>query len=150
MKAKRILAVYGLLLRAKFDKTTDEVKTKTFYIMRALKPHAVELDDSSKQLSEMLRPEGYEENVARWNETREKLNLGVKDELPMTKQDFVEFTYRVVQPYNKKVDDALKKLTEAEVELDFEPLTAEEQLQLINSNDWDGSAVDLLDEITAL
>lgn len=150
MKAKRILSVYGLLLRAKFGKVTDETKTKIFYIMRALKPHAVELDDSSKQLSEMLRPEGYDENVARWNEMREKLNLGVNEELPMTKQEFVEFTYRVMKPYNKKVDDALKQLTEKEVELEFESLTTEEQLQLINSNDWDGSAVDLLDEITAL
>jgi hypothetical protein len=150
MKAKRILAVYGLLLRSKFNKVTDETKMKIFFIMRVLKPHAVELDDSSKQLSEMLRPEGYDEIVARWNEMREKLNLGVNEELPMTKQDFVEFTYRVMKPYNKKVDDALKKLTEKEVELEFEPLTAEEQLQLINSNDWDGSAVDLLDEITAL
>ena len=58
----------------------------------------------------------------------------------------------LITPMTEKgVDyDALKKLTEAEVELEFEPLTAEEQLQLINSNDWDGSAVDLLDEITAL
>ena len=136
IKTEKVLAAWRVLNTAKYSKLDDADKIKVWKISRVLQPVAEKFDADSKDAAEKLKPEGYDDKALKWNETRDKTINGIKDDLPMTPKEFVEFTYQVLNPYNKNVNDALEEFKDKEVELDFEPLSEEAFGKLMASNDW--------------
>lgn len=147
IRTEKILAAYNILAAAKYSKLEDADKLKLFKIARVLKPIAEQFDSDQKSLAEKFKPEGFDGKINAWNETREKTMLGIKDGLPMTSEEFVDFNYKVIGPYNKSVKNASKEFAEKEVELEFEPISENAFLKLMNSNDWEFGKVAEISEL---
>lgn len=148
LKTKKVLAVFNLLNVAKLGEMEDANKIKVFHILRALKPVATKYDEFYKDAVEKLKPEGYNEKILKWNECREKIQLGVKiDKLPMSGDDFVDMTYKVINPFNKAINDATDKEAEKEVELKIEPIKEAAFMKLVKANDWNVGQIEELNEL---
>lgn len=148
IKKKKVLAAFNLLNVAKLSEMEDADKIKVFHILRALKPVATKYDEFYKDAVEKLKPEGYDEKILKWNECREKIQLGVKmEKLPMDGDDFVDMTYHVINPFNKALNDATDKEAETEVEVEFEPISERAFMKLIKANDWNVGQIDELNEL---
>ena len=148
LKTKKVLAVFNLLNVAKLGEMEDANKIKVFHILRALKPVATKYDEFYKDAVEKLKPEGYDEKILKWNECREKIQLGVKmEKLPMDGDDFVDMTYKVINPFNKAINDATDKEAETEAEVEFEPISERAFMKLVKANDWNVGQIDELNEL---
>ena len=136
IKTEEILAVWQVLSKAKYAKMDSSDRIKVWKISRVIEPIAKGYDAEVKSAQECMKPEGFDEKALKWNEMRDKVVSGVKDDLPMTNAEFAEFTYRVLNPYNKDVNDALEELRNKDVDVEFEPITESAFEKLMDSNDW--------------
>lgn len=136
IKTEKVLAVWHVLGSAKYTKMEDADKIKVWKISRALQPIATRHDEDRKDAFEKLKPEGFNEKAERWNETREKKIIGISDDLPMDDREFVEFTHRVINPYNQTVDKAIREFEEKKVTLTFDGLSEDAFGKLMASNEW--------------
>ena len=137
-KTEKVLAAYRMLGSAKYGKLADEDKIKVLKICIALKPIATKYDEDSKDVAEKLKPsEDYDERLAQAQEydrvSRDK-NADAS-QLKMGAADFNEFI-KVMNHYQDLISKALKDEMEKEVEVEFEPISEDALLKLMNSNDW--------------
>lgn len=137
-KTEKVLAAYRLLGSAKYGKLADEDKIKVLKICIALKPIATKYDEDSKDAAEKLKPsEDYDEKLAEAQEydrvSRDK-NADTS-QLKMGAAEFNEFI-KTMNHYQELIDKALKAEMEKEVEVEFEPISEDALLKLMNSNDW--------------
>lgn len=147
LTTEEVLKAYNVLNTAKYGKLDDADKVKVWKITRALKPIAVKYDEDSKDAAEKMKPEGFDEKVMKWNETRDKSVAGIKEGLPMTQQEFLDFLYHVLNPYNKNVNDALDGFKKEEVELEFDALSEDVFGKLMSSNEWTMEQATVLGDI---
>lgn len=136
LKTKEILKAWTILGAAKYGKISDEDRIRVWKISRALQPIATRHDEDRKDAIEKLKPEGFNEKAVRWNETREKKIIGISDDLPMDDREFVEFTHRVINPYNQTVDKAIREFEEKKVTLTFDGLSEDAFGKLMAYNEW--------------
>jgi hypothetical protein len=149
LKTEKILVAYKILSAAKYAKMEDADKLKVFKIVRTMKPIATQFDDDHEQLAKMMKPDDFDEKVMKWNETRERLSMGLKDNLPMDADEYISFTYAIINPYNESVSDKTKEFAEKEIEMEFEPISESAFNKLMNSNDWNfAQTVELADIIS--
>lgn len=137
-KTVNVLAAYRLLGSAKYGKLADDDKIKVLKICIALKPIATKYDEDSKDVAEKLKPfDDYDEKLAEAQEydrvSRDK-NADTS-QLKMGAAEFNEFI-KTMNHYQELIDKALKAEMEKEVEVEFEPISEDALLKLMNSNDW--------------
>ena len=137
-KTEKVLAAYRMLGSAKYGKLADEDKIKVLKICIALKPIATKYDEDSKDVAEKLKPfDDYDEKLAEAQEydrvSRDK-NADTS-QLKMGAAEFNEFI-KTMNHYQDLIDKALKDEMEKEVEVEFEPISEDALLKLMNSNDW--------------
>lgn len=147
MTTEKVLKAYNIIAQSKYTKLDDADKVRLWKIARALKPVATKYDEDSKDAAEKLKPEGFDEKAMKWNETRDKSSAGIKDGLPMSPSEFIDFLYHVINPYNENVNNALEELKGKEVELEFNTLTEEAFAKLMASNEWTMEQVAMLGDI---
>jgi len=136
LKASKVQEVYNVLKGAKYGKMADQDKVKVFKAVCKMKSVANDIDGQMKDAAESMKPEGFDEAVVRFNETQDRQRAGQKDNLPMTPEEAVDFVYKTLNPYNKLIADATKEAGDKEVELEFEPLSEDGLMKLMDSNDW--------------
>ena len=146
VKKNNVLRVYNLLNAAKLGAIEEnDEKFKIILILRELKTVANGLEEFRKDAVEKLKPEGYDDKILAWNECSEKLQLGVKPEkLPMSAEEFVDTTYKIIKPFNTALNDLIEKEAEKEVELEFEPISEESVMKLGVAHDWNVGQIDMI------
>lgn len=147
LTTEKVLKAYNVLNTAKYTKLDDADKVRLWKIARALKPVATKYDEDSKDAAEKLKPDGFDEKAMKWNETRDKISAGIKDDLPMSQAEFINFLYHVINPYNENVNSALEELKGKEVELEFNALTEDAFAKLMSSNEWNMEQVAMAGDI---
>jgi hypothetical protein len=147
LTTENVLKAYNIIAQAKYTKLDDADKVRLWKIARALKPVATKYDEDSKDAAEKLKPEGFDEKAMKWNETRDKISAGIKDDLPMSQAEFIDFLYHVINPYNENVNSALEELKGKEVELEFNALTEDAFAKLMSSNEWNMEQVAMAGDI---
>lgn len=142
-----IIALFRLLNAAKYTKMEDGDKIKAWKILRALKPIAEKFDDDIKTSREKLKPEGYDELLKRAQqiEADERKVFGEINS-QQREQEFIKALCEKYEEYAKfqnvgrdfikLCNDALREFAQADVELDFEPLSENAFEKLMASNDW--------------
>ena len=148
VKTEKVLAVYSLLNVAKLGALEDADKFKVIKILRVLKPVATSFDDFREDAVKKLKPEGYDEKILKWNECREKIQLGIKPEkYPMSGDEFVDMTYHVINPFNTALKNVTESEAKKEVKLELEPITEDALLKLAGTNDWNVGQIDEVSEL---
>jgi hypothetical protein len=137
IKTEKVLSAYRVLSTAKYSKMSDEDKIKVWKIARILKPVADKFEDDSKDASEKMKPEGFDENLRKAQEYERVTKDANADasKLEMGAAEYSEFI-KELQKYNKIVGDAIKEFADKEVELEFEKLTEDAFGKLMASNEW--------------
>lgn len=147
---KSVIIAYNVLGTAKYSKLDNADKSKLLLIARALKKIVAEYDDFVADARKVMKPDidNFDEKEMKWEETRAKIGAGIKDDLPMSLNDFMSFQYKVIIPYNKSVEDAIEKRYKDKIEIEFEPLSSDAFDKLATSNEWQvASALELIDLI---
>jgi hypothetical protein len=147
LTTEKVLKAYNIIAQARYTKMDDADKVRLWKIARALKPVATKYDEDSKDAAEKLKPEGFDQKAMKWNETRDKSSAGIKDDLPMSQAEFIDFLYHVINPYNENVNSALEELKGKEVELEFNALTEDAFVKLMSSNEWNMEQVAMVGDI---
>ncbi len=129
------MELYTLLYHAKLDGVNSADRVKLVRLVMAMRPAAEKLQADIDTAREQLKPQGFDDALMRWNETREKVQLGDKSG-PMTDVEFVEFTYQALNPYNRDVAAACKQSEQRDVAIDMPLLSAEGFDQLVAANAW--------------
>ena len=138
MKTEKVFSAFVVLSTAKYEKLSDEEKIKVWKIARALKPVAAKFEEDSKDAAEKLVPyKEFPEDLQRAEDYRIKIKKPDLDPatLPMGAAEYSEFLQKQAK-YQKTVNDAMKEFAQAEVDVNFEPITEETFQKLMNSNDW--------------
>lgn len=136
IKTQEVFAAYMLVSNAKVEGMDDALIMKLFRVGRAMHGVAHQFDEDQRKIAEMFKPEGYDEKIAAWNEVGRRRALGMDEGQPMTPQEYVDFTYNVLEPYNRKVNEHVKEYAEALAEIDIEPWTDDEVSKLGVANKW--------------
>lgn len=144
-----ILAAWNALSASKYGKLDDADKIKVWKISRVLQPVAKKFDEDTKDAGEKLKP--TEDFTDRWQKAQEyeRVTRDPKADastLEMGPSEYNEFI-KEMNKYNKLVSDAVKEFAEKEVEIEFDPLTEDSFVKLMNSNDWTFDQVRILGEI---
>ena len=148
-KTVNVLAAYRLLGSAKYGKLADDDKIKVLKICIALKPIATKYDEDSKDVAEKLKPsEDYDDRLAEAQEYERVSRDKDADasQLKMGPSEFNEFV-KEMNHYQDLISKALKDEMEKEVEVEFEPITEDALLKLMNSNDWTMAEVMAVSEV---
>ena len=138
ISTEKVLAAYKVLSSAKYGKLDDADKIKAWKIARALKPTATKFEDDSKDAAEKLKPgDDFDDRLqkAREFEVLSRTPNADMEKAPMGAAEYNDFISDF-QKFNKNVADALKEFADAKVEVEFEPLTEDAFIKLMNSNDW--------------
>ena len=148
-KTEKVLAAYRMLGSAKYGKLADDDKIKVLKICIALKPIATKYDEDSKDAAEKLKPsDDYDERLAQAQEyervSRDK-NADAS-QLKMCAAEFNEFI-KEMNHYQDLISKALKDEMEKEVEVEFDPISEDALLKLMNSNDWTMAEVMAVSEV---
>ena len=137
IKTEKVLSAYRVLSTAKYTKMDDSDKIKVWKIARALKPVATKFDEDSKDASEKMKPDGFDENLQNAQEF-ERVTKDANADASKLKMGAAEYNVfiRELQKYNKLVGDAVKEFADKEVEVEFDKLTEEAFGKLMASNEW--------------
>lgn len=140
IKTFKVQTVHNILAMAKYGKLDDSDKIKVWKIARKLAPVAEKFSADVKDAAEKFKPTSEDfdeknEKYQRYMQMTRKQNFN-PDELPMGPAEADEFKREVLDPYDKTLTDAIKEFGEAEVEIDFEPISEGAFEKLMSSNDW--------------
>lgn len=137
MKTKQIVAAYGILSGSKLTKMSGVEKVKVVKILMAMKPIHKAYAEKVEEAMNKLKPEWLTDEKKHEWDTR-----GVwSDKLTGEEKDGIN-------DYLKSVDLCLKDDFEAETEITFDHLTAEEFQHFAESNDFTaGQLMELQDLI---
>ena len=137
IKTEKVLAAYNILNAAKYTKLDDVDKVKVWKIARALKPIATKFDEDSKDAADKMKPEGFNDNLAKAQEYERVTKDADADtsKLQMGASEYSKFIEEL-KKYNKLVSDAVREFADKEVEVEFELLSEEAFGKLMASNEW--------------
>lgn len=148
IKTEKIYMASLTLNAAKYGKLSDDDKIKVWKISRKLQPIAKDFEDATKDATEKMKPEGYDDKLQKSQEYERMTKASNFDarELPMGPAEHEAFL-KENRELQKLVTDALQELSDKEVELEFDALSQDSFVKLINSNDWTFGQVTLLGEV---
>ena len=137
IKTEKVLAAYNILNATKYTKLDDVDKVKVWKIARALKPIATKFDEDSKDAADKMKPEGFNDNLAKAQEYERVTKNADADtsKLQMGASEYSKFIEEL-KKYNKLVSDAVREFADKEVEVEFELLSEEAFGKLMASNEW--------------
>ena len=149
IKTEKVLAAHRVLSASKYQKLSDDDKIKVFKICVALKPIAKKFEEDSKDAAEKLKPcEDHDQKLQQAQEyervTRDP--KGDASTLEMGAAEYNDFI-KLMQKYGKLVNEAMKEESEKEVEVEFEKISQEAFIKLMNSNDWTFTEAEAVGEI---
>jgi len=143
-KTSEVAAAYAVLAAAKYSKLEDADKIKVWKVARALKPVAIKFDEDSRELAEKLKPEGYDERVAK-AQTFEKA-LRTKGDTGIGPAEYTTIIEEIGR-YRQSCEQGLAEDAAREVELTFDPISEDTFAKLLASNDWNMTAAIAVSEI---
>jgi isopenicillin N synthase-like dioxygenase len=149
IKTEKVLAAYRLLGSAKYTKLADEDKIKVLKICIALKPVATKYDEDSKDVAEKLKPsEDYDERLA-MAQDYDRASRDKDADMSAVKMGPAEFNefIKEMNHYQDLISKALQDEMEKEVEVEFESISEDALLKLMNSNDWTMAAAMAVSEV---
>ena len=148
MTTEKIYMASLVLEQSKYGKLSDDDKIKVWKISRALQPVAKSFEDASKDVSEKMKPEGYDDRLRKSQEYERMTRATNFDarELPMGPAEHEAFL-KEHRDLQKLVNDALRDMANKEVELEFEPLSQDAFLKFINSNEWTFGQVRVIGDV---
>lgn len=146
MKTIEIVEAYKILSQAKYQKMSDDGKIKVWKITRQLRPIALQFEEEQNDAKEKLIPsEDFMQKLQKAQQY--ELSLKNKDIIPnISKEEYEKFIQEFIK-YNNIINDALKEISEKEVNLIFEKISEEEFGKLMASNDWNMDQVNKIEFI---
>lgn len=146
MKTIEIVEAYKILGQAKYQKMSDDGKIKVWKITRQLRPIALQFEEEQNDAKEKLIPsEDFMQKLQKAQQY--ELSLKNKDIIPnISKEEYEKFIQEFIK-YNNVINDALKEISEKEVNLIFEKISEEEFGKLMASNDWSMDQVNKIEFI---
>lgn len=117
---EKVTIAYRILKNAKLTQMKDEDKFILIKIMRELKPFAISCEDSIKEASEKLRPQGLDE-----------VERKIQSQEPLTFEE-----QRLLKKFNADIEKSVREELNKEVNLTFIPLNEEGFKDLLASNDF--------------
>lgn len=149
LSTEKVLAAYQVVSTAKYSKLDDADKIKVWKITRALKPVATKFDEESRDAADKMKPEGFDEQLSKAQkfEAMRRDKDADMTQAPMGAAEYDKFI-KDFNAYNKLVADSVNDYAKKEVELEFEPITEDAFVKLMNSNnDWTMEQVTLLGDV---
>ena len=144
VKTNEVVVVFNLLKNAKYTKMSDADKIAAWKIFKAIKPIASSfIEDVNDAKQKMIPYEMFLEDLRRAQAYElAKANQETFDD--MSDDEYKKFINQLAK-YNQVVNQAVKEYAEKDIELEFEPLTADALDQLRLSNDWTFSQADSIE-----
>ena len=136
VKTSVVIGVFNVLSQAKYGLMSDADKIKVWKIARKLKPIAQKFEDDSRDCADKMKPtEDFTDRLRRWQEYNQLKNNNQPTIDIMSTAEHDAFT-KEWNKYNELVGKAMKEYTDKEVEVDFEPISEDALLKLMESNEW--------------
>ena len=141
-KVDNIVSLYNILKEAKLTKLADADKYTIIKILRKLRPTAEKFEEDKKDASERLKPENWEDIIAKaqqWQKDGEETTL--------TEEEKKEINAVIIK-YENSVRECIIEELNTEVEVDMPTISEAVFEKLMASNDWEGkTALFVADEI---
>ncbi len=135
LKTLEIVNAYQLLGNAKYNKLDDAEQIKIWKLSRLMKPIAKEAEEAQQDALQSLVPDEFRQKVQKAQEYTEARKAGIKDNLPMTDKEYVEYLTEF-KKYNILVGKAFDEVLQKEVTIDYEPLSEDTVGLLVTCNEW--------------
>lgn len=135
VKTESVVKVYNLIKDARYSKMSDGDKIAVWKIFKAIKPIASSfIEDVNDARQKLVPSESFQQDLQR---AREYEIARSKKEVcaVMSESEYKEFVMQFTH-YNKLVEQAIREYTEAEIEIEFAPLSQDAFEKLSLSNDW--------------
>lgn len=133
-----IVVAFKVLNEANYSEMEETASIAVWKIARALKPIATKFEDDNKDAAEKFKPKSkdFEEKLQKFYEYNAMVMNQSADmkKLPMGAAEYQQFSFEVIKPYNEKVKKATDEFAEADVTVEFEPVSEEVFGKLMASN----------------
>lgn len=141
-KVDNIVSLYNILKEAKLTKLADADKYTIIKILRKLRPTAEKFEEDKKDASERLKPENWEDIIAKAQQWQKDGN-----ETTLTEEDKKEINAVIIK-YENSVRECIIEELNTEVEVDMPTISEAVFEKLMASNDWEAkTALFVADEI---
>ena len=149
IKTEKVLEAFNILKAATYQKLDDADKIKLWKIARVMKPIATKFEEDSKDATEKLKPEGFDEKLANAQEYERVTKDPNADasQLKMSAAEYDDFIKGEWTKFNQLIAKAVKEFADAKVDLEFEPLSEDAFTKLLSSNSWDVSKAMILGDL---
>lgn len=153
LKTEKVLEVYQVLSGAKYGKLEGDEQVKMVKNLLAFKPTAEKFEADTKAASDKLKEgfEGIDEKLQKANQYRDMLSDPNADAstFPMGPAEYHNFMHGEFAEFNKRVTAAVKSKAEANVSIEFEPISNAMLQKLMQSNsNWTIGQASILAIIT--
>lgn len=135
LKTLEIVNAYHLLGNAKYSKLEDADQLKVWRLSRLMKPIAKEAEEAQQDALSSLIPDEFRQKVQKAQEYAEAKKAGIKEGLPMTDKEYVEYLTEF-RKYNILVGKAFDEVLQKEVTIEYEPLSEDVVGLLVTCNEW--------------
>lgn len=141
-KVDNIVSLYNILKEAKLTKLADADKYTVIKILRKLRPTAEKFEEDKKDASERLKPENWEDIIAKAQQWQKEGN-----ETTLTEEEKKEINAVIIK-YENSVRECIIEELNTEVEVDMPTISEAVFEKLMASNDWEAkTALFVADEI---
>lgn len=141
-KVENIVGLYNILKEAKLTKLADSDKYTIIKILRKLRPTAEKFEEDKKDASERLKPENWEDIIAKAQQWQKDGN-----ETTLTDEEKKEINATIIK-YENSVRECIIEELNTEVEVDMPTISEAVFEKLMASNDWEAkTALLVADEI---
>lgn len=139
MKAERIAMLYGLLKQSRTTKMEDQGRLKVLRIIKALRPAAREYEEDVKEARKKMKDDLFDQMTAKAEKWQAEGDKALSEEEKIAVNAYFA-------KYNRSVVDAVSAIAGKSKKMDLDKLSQDEFLRLINSNDYTGEQLELLDD----
>ena len=141
-KVDDIVSLYNILKEAKLTKLADADKYTIIKILRKLRPTAEKFEEDKKDASERLKPENWEDIIAKAQQWQKE-----GEETTLTEEEKKEINATIIK-YENSVRECIIEELNTEVEVDMPTISEAVFEKLMASNDWEAkTALLVADEI---
>lgn len=141
-KVDNIVSLYTILKEAKLTKLADADKYSIIKILRKLRPTAEKFDADKKDASERLKPENWDDIIAKAQQWQKE-----GEDTTLTEEERKEINATIIK-YENSVRECIIEELNTEVEVDMPTINEAVFEKLMASNDWEAkTALLVADEI---
>lgn len=151
IKTVEALNAYNVLNASTFGGLENADMVKAWHLVRALKPIATKYEEECKDALEKLKPndKDFDEKLQKfhdYNNMVRNLKADMKN-LPMGPSEYENFRKNVWEPYQLRVNEALKASADKKNNLKVETISEEAFGKLMASNNWTGAQIMTVSEL---